>query len=78
MVGALAWYGCTHIVERLNTLSPSVHPPVKMRRKVTSLLDFSGSPQALRLVREEKSDWVMEVAWKLLTKGQMSRHPQIH
>ena len=71
MVGVLAWYGCTHIVERPNTLSPSVHPLVKTKRKVTSLLNFSELPQALRLVRGETSNWVMEVAWKLLNRGQM-------
>ena len=71
MVGALAWYGCPHIIGRPNTLSPSVHPPVKMRRKAILLLNFSGSPQALRPVREESSSWVMEVVWKLLNKGQI-------
>ena len=71
MVGALAWYGCTHIVERPNTLSPSVHPPVKIRRKATSLLNLFGLPQALRLVREESSDWVMEVTWKCSNIGQI-------
>ena len=72
MEGTLAWYRCTHIIVRPNTLSPSVHPLVKMRRKVTSLLKLSASPQDLRLVREESLDCVMESAWKLPNKGQMS------
>ena len=36
---------------------------------MTSLLNFSGSPQALSIVRE--------AVWKLLNRGQMSWHPQI-
>ena len=44
MEGTLACCGCTHIIARPNTLSPSAHPLVKMRRKVTSLLNLCFTP----------------------------------
>ena len=47
-------------MERPYTLSPAMHPAVRIRRRVMSLLNFSELPQAFRLVREESSDWVME------------------
>ena len=42
---------------------PNVHSPVRTRRKVTSLWNFSGSPKAFRLVRQESSNRVIEVTW---------------
>ena len=41
-------------------LSPTAPSSVKTRRKATSLWNFSASPQAFRLVREESSKWVIE------------------
>ena len=73
--GALAWYGCTHIIARPNTLSPSLHPLVEVKRKVTSLLNLSALPQALRLVRVESLDCVTEATCKLPNERQMSWHP---
>ena len=77
MVGALAWYGWTHIVEKPNMLSPTAHPPGKIRRKATLLLNLSRLPLASRLVREESSNWVMEAVWKYFNIGQISWCPQI-
>ena len=45
--------------------------PSQDEKEGISLLNFSWLTQALRVEREESSDWVMEVAWKLLNKGQM-------
>ena len=55
--------GFTHIMERPYTLSPTVHPSVRTRRKAMLFQNFSRLPQAFRLLREESSDWVIEVTW---------------
>ena len=39
--------------------------------------NFSASPQALRLVREESSEKFMEAKWNWSSSGQMSKHPQM-
>ena len=39
------------------------------------ITEFFLVPQAFRLMREESSDWVMDMIWNCCNEGQMLRHP---